>query len=277
MSSWLNHPTKKRIPPTIPTINTSSEVVSTNNVVSDENCIYSNTTALNYTYEDTLNRLESFNKNNRNVLITFIIPTINRNTLINALHSLLNQYESNWKAIIVFDGIIPSDNKLLALLSDSRFLYISVNKVGKLKDSIGIHGTAGYVRNIGMSLVTTPWIGFLDDDDILLPNYTSNLMEEIVLTPSADLILFRMVDTNKIYPPSNVKKIISGLVGISFCFKTQLYQLGFKFKQSEHEDYYLIKDIQDAIHTIVMSPYITYIVRNSPIIDDPELTRIIIN
>ena len=66
MSSWLNHPTKKRIPPTIPTINTSSEVVSTNNVVSDENCIYSNTTALNYTYEDTLNRLESFNKNNRN-------------------------------------------------------------------------------------------------------------------------------------------------------------------------------------------------------------------
>lgn len=40
--------------------------------------------------------------------ITFIIPTIGRETLGLSISSLLKQDTQNWKAIIVFDGIEPN-------------------------------------------------------------------------------------------------------------------------------------------------------------------------
>ena len=36
--------------------------------------------------------------------ITFIIPSIGRNSLLNTINSLKNQNNNNWKAIIIFDG-----------------------------------------------------------------------------------------------------------------------------------------------------------------------------
>jgi glycosyltransferase involved in cell wall biosynthesis len=36
--------------------------------------------------------------------ITFIIPSIGRDSLKNTIRSLLNQTSDKWKAIIVFDG-----------------------------------------------------------------------------------------------------------------------------------------------------------------------------
>ena len=40
--------------------------------------------------------------------LTFIIPTIGRSTLIDSIKTLLNQTNSKWKAIIIFDGIEPT-------------------------------------------------------------------------------------------------------------------------------------------------------------------------
>ena len=37
--------------------------------------------------------------------ITFIIPTIGRDTLSNTIKSLEEQTNQNWNAIIIFDGI----------------------------------------------------------------------------------------------------------------------------------------------------------------------------
>jgi len=216
---------------------------------------------------------ESIEQRLEDGLITFIIPTINRPALINTLLSLKSQKIDNWKAIVIFDGCIPSDVRLLDLLSDKHFTHFSIDKVGTIK---GIkHGMAGYVRNIGMDLVNTQWIGFVDDDDVLLPDYTEKLLEEIMITPHADLILFRMIH-NEMIPSIDVKTIEVGHVGISFCFKTELYKRGFKFKQSEREDFNLIKDIQHMNHKIVISPYITYRVKNSNI-NYKNAIRVIIN
>lgn len=248
MSSWLvNKPRKSHI---------NTEIVA------------------NDLYMTSSYTIEQFNNNNTDALITFIIPTINRNTLSRALLSLQNQTITNWKAIIIFDGCKPTDTKLLELLSDNRFLYSSVKKIGVLKNII--HGAVGFVRNIGMSLVKTPWIGFLDDDDYLLPNYTQYLLEEIEINPLGDLILFRMIDNDNIIPPEYITDIQFRYVGISFCYKTSLFQEGYKFTQSEKEDYELINKIKNTQKKIVISPFITYIVRDSNIISD-TLKRIIIN
>jgi hypothetical protein len=127
-----------------------------------------------------------------------------------------------------------------------------------------------------MELVKTPWIGFLDDDDYLLPNYTQYLLEEIEINPLVDLILFRMIDKDIIIPPDYISDIQFRYVGISFCYKTSIFKEGYKFTQSEKEDFELIYNIKNAQKKIVISPFITYIVRDSDIIRD-ILKRVTIN
>jgi len=225
-------------------------------------------------YKNNIITTDNSSKTVLDDLITFIIPSINRNTLYRALISLKNQIISNWRAIIIFDGCIPTDTNLIELLSYDRFLYINVDKTGILKDKI--HGAAGFVRNIGMSLVKTPWIGFLDDDDYLLPNYTQCLIKEIETTPLVDVVVFRMSDNNRILPPDYSTDIEFGYIGISFCYKTDLFNKGYKFTQSEKEDFDLINNIKNAHNKIVISPFITYIVRDSSVLYN-TFKRVIIN
>lgn len=225
-------------------------------------------------YEDTNHRINNFKNQMTNAVITFIIPSINRNTLLLTIKSLLSQNIDNWKAIVIFDGCQPADNELLKILNNNRILYFTINKTGLIKDKT--HGAAGYVRNIGMNLVTTPWIGFVDDDDTLTPNYTEKLIEEIKYTPNADAISFRMIDNNDIYLPDHLNDIVVNHIGISFCYKTHLFRQGIKFEQCENEDFRLLNLLKINNKKIVISPFITYLVRNSlPI--NTILNRITIN
>lgn len=277
MSSWGNRNISKRKPqlivhtPIQPAINISSTTIVP---IEIKEHLYTHDIALDTSYDDTIKRISTFNENNTDALITFIIPTINRSTLLTALKSLNNQLATNWKAIVIFDGCEPSNPEILNLLSNTRFLYICINKSGILKDKI--HGAAGFVRNIGMSISNTPWTGFLDDDDYLLPNYTQSLIEEIRINPTTELISFRMIDKNQIIPPDFITNIEFGYVGISFCYKTQLFQQGFKFTQSEKEDFDFINNIKNAKKKIIISPFISYIVRDAAVINT-KLRRVIIN
>ena len=69
----------------------------------------------------------------------------------------------------------------------------------------------GNVRNYAMQFVNTPWIGFLDDDDIIIPNYIQRCMEEINITPSADVISFKLIAAfiaDSIFFISSIFKIV---------------------------------------------------------------------
>lgn len=202
-------------------------------------------------------------------LITFIIPTMNRVTLFNTIYSLISQTIDKWKAIVIFDGCSPSDQHLLAALNDKRFLCITITK-------LGTENHAGYVRNIGLELADTSWVGFVDDDDILTPNYIERLQEEIAITPSADAIVFKMADRGRIVPPLNYNSIVIGEVGISFAYKRSLIKEGFLFEPSSIEDFNLLKKMEIAKKQIVFSPFITYLVRHHPYMDGPS-HRIIFN
>jgi len=216
---------------------------------------------------DTDNLIQSFKGGD--ALITFIIPTINRITLANTLISLLEQTITTWKAIIIFDGCSPTNQYLLSILGDSRFLCLSITKLGK-------ENHAGYIRNIGLELADTPWVGFVDDDDILTPNYVERLQEEITITPSADVIVFKMADRGRIIPPLNYNNIIAGEVGISFAYRRSLIKEGFLFEPSSVEDFNLLKKMETAKKRIVFSPFVTYLVHHHPYMDGPS-TRLIFN
>ena len=114
-------------------------------------------------------------------MITFIIPTVGRPTLKKAVESIENQTNDNWKAIVVFDGIEPTIS-----ISNPKISVIKTEKAG-----VGQNG-AGNVRNYGMKFVDSEWIGFLDDDDTIAPDYVETFNNELTSFPFVDVIIFRM-------------------------------------------------------------------------------------
>ena len=87
-------------------------------------------------------------------MITFIIPSIGRDTLINSIQSIQNQTNENWKLIVIFDGV-----KSTLDFQDDKIKVFEIEKTGECTNN------AGNVRNYGMQYVDTEWIAFLDDDD----------------------------------------------------------------------------------------------------------------
>ena len=167
-----------------------------------------------------------------NIFITFIIPTIGRKTLSNAIKSLLEQDDNNWNAIIIFDGV---KNIELLNINDNRLKCIEIDKMN----------SAGYVRNIAFNYVSnTDWIGFLDDDDTISSDYISKLKYEIYLNPNIDVCIFRMGYKNGcILPNKSVRNILIGKVGISFAIKKYIIDTN-KFQNCICEDYIFLKELE---------------------------------
>ena len=197
--------------------------------------------------------------------ITFIIPTLGRASLIQTVQSLINLKSDDWKAIILFDGV-----KNIYPINDYRIDIIEIEKKG-------IYNHAGAVRNIGLEMVLnkTQWISFLDDDDTICPYYIHRLNQEIKKDSSMELCLFRMIYPNRFILPSNdVTYIKKDYVGISFAFKGYIPT---KFVNSSREDYYFLKQVEYEGFKMVISPFITYFIRQEPFIVDDSYQRVKIN
>jgi len=194
-------------------------------------------------------------------IITFIIPTIGRESLLYSINSLLNQTIENWYAIIIFDGIKKNIN-----ISDDRIKIIEIDKLGKNINS------AGEVRNYGMSLVETEWIGFLDDDDIIADDYLECFYKELMLMNNNDLsvVIFRMKMGDRIIPKLNTDNFYICDVGISFIVKKDIYDNDIKFIPDGAEDYLYLDLIRKNNYKMVISPYIKYYVREDDCTDIEE-------
>lgn len=93
-----------------------------------------------------------------------------------ALDSLRAQTESRWRAILIDDGSTDDTGAIFdaAAAEDPRFTTIR-------------HGASrglGAARNVGLELVDTPYLGFLDGDDELLPNALARMTETLGRTGS---------------------------------------------------------------------------------------------
>lgn len=189
-------------------------------------------------------------------MITFVIPTIGRDSLAQTVESLIKQTDPDWKAVVVFDGVEPSLD-----IVDSRITVAKINKTGWLEEDL--NGRGGYVRNAGIKLAGTEWVGFVDDDDALDPSYTRALKETLIATPDAEVVIFRMKfwdDTIK--PKLGATTFELEGVGISFCVRRRLFaEENFWFVQSHIEDFLLLDMLRRAGKRIVMSSAVTYLIR----------------
>ncbi len=194
-------------------------------------------------------------------MITFIIPSIGRESLFYSAESLINQTITEWKAIIVLDGITINmlNNNILSLLEDERFEVHEIEKVG-----LNIN-QAAKVRNYGMSVVDENciWIAFLDDDDTIARDYIEIFKNELFIYPECDVYIYRMINNDqRIIPKLNLMNFQVCDVGISFIIKRNIYISGLEFEPDGAEDYVYLNKIRKNGYKIIISPYVKYYVRN---------------
>ena len=192
--------------------------------------------------------------------ITFIIPTIGRSTLHNALESIYNQTISTWKAIIIFDGVKSTLDH-----NDNRIQIIEIPKSGMYFNS------AGLVRNEGMKYATTQWIAFLDDDDTIASDYLSKFYEDLdnIGVDQLDVYIYRMAMDNgsnkiRIIPKAGCDNFYICDVGISFIIKKEIFDKNIIFTPDGAEDYLYLNKIRTCGYKIWISKHVSYFVRMNP-------------
>lgn len=116
--------------------------------------------------------------------VTYIIPTVNRKSIVKSISSILSQ--DPLARIIIQQGGTAGENRNKGILSE-----IIANNV------LGDH---------------SEWISFLDDDDF----YREGYLDE--LDSSYDVVVFRMLQNGVIIPKGNL--LYAGNVGINFAIKT---------------------------------------------------------
>lgn len=196
-------------------------------------------------------------KNIMNAKLTFIIPTIGRPSLKDAVGSVLSQTCQEWKIIIVFDGIEPNID-----IIDDRITIITKPSDNETK----IH-KAGSVRNYAIPFAATEWVAFLDDDDIIKPEYVEVFLKDIANYDN-DLIIYRMIEFRKdqgivlTHPFLNANNFYLSNVGISFVAKKAIFDAGIFFQNGVEEDYYLLDTVRQNKYKMMISPEILYLVRH---------------
>jgi glycosyltransferase involved in cell wall biosynthesis len=202
-------------------------------------------------------------------IVTFIIPTIGRDTLNRSIESILNQTIEDWNIIIIFDGI--KSNIDMNYINDKRIKIIEIKKKGFYINC------AGNVRNEGIKYAKTEWIAFLDDDDTISHDYIETFYKELELSPYLDVLIFRMMINDRIIPKLETNNFYLNDVGISFIMKRSIYSSGTIFIADGAEDFLYLDKIRKLGYKIIISQYIKYFVRNEPFFTDIIGNRVIIN
>lgn len=98
--------------------------------------------------------------------VSIILPTYNRrNYLGDAIRSILNQTYSNWKLLVINDGG-EDISDIVKSFNDERVVYHNRPHEGKAA-----------ALNFGLSLVSSKYVAYMDDDDLVYPEHIASLVE----------------------------------------------------------------------------------------------------
>lgn len=173
--------------------------------------------------------------------VTFVVPTMGRQTLLRTIESLKNQTNPDWKAVIAGDC-----EQIGEEVTDPRITFL-----------YGQYGnTAGQNRNRAIPYIDTPWVAFVDDDDCVAPDYVDTLIEEAQHGPC---VVFKLLRPDLgIMPRHNA--IEWGNVGIHYAIRTELFEQ-YPFVRQKHQDFIQLTQIENAGHHIHFSPHLVYYAR----------------
>lgn len=202
-------------------------------------------------------------------LVTFVVPSVGRESLAGALESLLAQTDGDWCCWVVLDSVEENPDLPDRVLDDKRIQFMSARR-----------GSAGLARNVALQYVKTKWAAFLDDDDFLGVDYVKLLR---TYGADKDVVVFRMYHPELgVLPPVGMKpeELRWGQVGISFAVRTAYFAAslldgdageGVRFiaekdpdnpepGRAMNEDIKLLEDLRERNARFVIADEITYYV-----------------
>jgi GT2 family glycosyltransferase len=108
--------------------------------------------------------------------VTAIIPTYNRRELVvQSARSVLAQTCSTVECLVVDNGSSDGTPEALRALGDERLVVVERDM------PLG----AAKARNVGIEAARTPWVAFLDNDDLWAPTKLERQLQAMVDYPSA--------------------------------------------------------------------------------------------
>ena len=107
--------------------------------------------------------------------VSVVIPTYNRRDLLaEAIRSIRLQTISKWELIVVDDGS-----------SDGTWDWLCQQRDERLKAlHLPTNSGRNTARNTGLAEAVSPFVFFLDDDDLLVPNALDKLLKSLMSNPS---------------------------------------------------------------------------------------------
>jgi glycosyltransferase involved in cell wall biosynthesis len=111
------------------------------------------------------------------VKFDIILPSVGRLSVLQAVESVIRQDHDDWHLWVVCDGL-----RGLANIIDS-------DKITVIGSNAPAHEDFGaWARNHGISLGSNPWIAYIDDDDVWLPNHLSTFKDLLSRHPDATML-----------------------------------------------------------------------------------------
>jgi glycosyltransferase involved in cell wall biosynthesis len=113
-------------------------------------------------------------------LVSVMTPTWNRAELLTTrtLPSLIRQTYTNWEAVVVGDACTDDTAARIAALGEPRIRFENLPERGRYpEDAFHRWMVAGCApANRALELVRGEWIGYLDDDDVLVEDHLETLL-----------------------------------------------------------------------------------------------------
>ncbi len=126
--------------------------------------------------------------------VSVIIPTYNRAALLKeAIESVRSQTYLDWELIVVDDGSTDDTLSVVSELKDSRIRYFYQKNAG-----------VSAARNRGIEVSRSPFIAFLDSDDLWIPEKLERQVKYMEQHPETGL-LYGQVGRYSISDPSYFK------------------------------------------------------------------------
>jgi glycosyltransferase involved in cell wall biosynthesis len=138
--------------------------------------------------------------------VTFVTPTYRRDAAVlrRTIHSVLAQTMPSWRLLLISDGKEEKTPlELVRSTADLRIEYMVCTPKGE-----GERASGNNVRQFGLERVESRYVAFLDDDNIIFPDYVEVLSGALDRTPQVAMAIARIIHLGplpaRLHPPPKV-------------------------------------------------------------------------
>ena len=181
-----------------------------------------------------------------------ILPTVNRPSLELAIKSIYAQRHTDWMLYVVGDGVTPNYEET----DSGKIMLVSMECT---------NNSGASQRNFGINLGTSPWIAYLDDDDVWMPDHLSTIVELAQQNPNANMFKTgaqEMVRTRKSprHPKNEMKLRCINLddpLTITIAHSRDLFLKTSRWQPVDNHDHLLFKEMLSVGGVLAKSDNIT--------------------